>query len=183
MVCPSSLMISCLWSSTCQASVSYTCLARRSFPQPSLRSSPSPLRSSKLKEVRPANHDIIQCAPPCLGLLPSMWSLKCSFSPLPSCSDRVFVGAACGPGQIEAASLARCFQLTSEALSDALRAAACPTSRLRTIALSHLDLSSWPPPPPADDVSIPHDEDEASGRPLQTALPVDAFPPVGRLKV
>jgi hypothetical protein len=86
-------------------------------------------------------------------------------------------------GRIEAASLARCFQLTSEALSEALMAAACPTSRLRTIALSHLDLASWPPAPSAEDLSQPEDEDDATAQPLVAAQPLDSFPPIGRLQV
>ncbi|BDA43357.1 probable Ankyrin-3 at C-terminar half [Coccomyxa sp. Obi] len=119
----------------------------------------------------------------CVIHLSGAQKLPPTVSALFSKSTREPDAQACGSGQIEAASLARCFQLTSEALSDALRAAACPSSRLRTIALSHLDLSSWPPAPPAEDASSPHDEDEASGRPLQTALPLDGFPPVGRLKI
>jgi hypothetical protein len=47
--------------------------------------------------------------------------------------------------QIQAASLARCFQLTADALTDALKAAHMPQSRIRTIALSHLDLKCWLP--------------------------------------
>ncbi|CAL8468662.1 g8202 [Coccomyxa elongata] len=118
----------------------------------------------------------------CVIHLSGAQKLPPTVSALFSKSTKEAEAQACGSGQIEAASLARCFQLTSEALSDALRAAACPTSRLRTIALSHLDLSSWPPAPPAGDAPSPHDEDEAGGLPLETALPL-GFPPVGRLKI
>lgn len=79
--------------------------------------------------------------------------------------------------------MARCFQLTSEVLSDALVAAASPCSRLRTIALSHLDLSSWPPQSSAHDPSEPEGDPVQRSRSLLTVSLRNSFPPGGRLQV
>lgn len=75
--------------------------------------------------------------------LPCLTSLKLS-----GCKKLTLAGikAAAAVPALQCIDAQRCFQLCGEALTELLKASARPYSKLSSVALSHLDLSSWKTP-------------------------------------